>query len=139
MKLKKFEERTVELVQRFSPELMEKFAALEEDAQVALLDDLTEAAVFDALFIFKKAEAGMANMDAVTGNDLYKTDPVMVRLQAIGHLVGWTLMDLLNGCGESDEISDLAIQKAVEFYPGFIDKILTSVQKAKVRNAAKEG
>ena len=139
MKLKKFEERTLQLVHRFSPELAEKFAALEEDAPVALLDDLTEAAVFDALFIFKKAEAGMANMDAVTGNDLYKTDPVMVRLQAIGHLVGWTLMDLLHGCGESDAISDLAIQKAVEFYPGFIDKILTSVQKAKVRNAAKEG
>lgn len=137
MKLKKFEERTVELVQRFSPELMEKFAALEEDAKTAMLDDLTEAAVFDALFIFKKAEAGLANMDAVTGNDLYKTDPVMVRLQALGHLIGWTLMDLLNGCGESDAISDIAIQKAVEFYPGFLDKVLTSVRKAKARNAAK--
>ena len=138
MRLKKFEERTVELVQRYSPELMEKFAALEEDARVALLDDLTEAAVFDALFIYKKAEAGLANMDAVTGNDLYKTDPIMVRLQALGHLVGWTLMDLLNNCGESDAISDIAIQKAVEFYPGFVDKVLDSVQKVKVRNATKK-
>jgi hypothetical protein len=139
MKLKKFEERTVQLVHRFSPELAEKFAALEGDANIALLDDLAEAAVFDALFIYKKAEAGMADMSAVTGNDLYRTDPIMVRLQALGHLVGWTLMDLLNGCGESDAVSDIAIQKAAEFYPGFLDKVLASVQKAKVRNAAKEG
>lgn len=137
MKLKRHEEKTIAMLKTFSPELVERYDELGEEGRGALLDDLTEAGVFDSLYMYKKAEAGSADLSAIAGNDIMESHPFMVRLEALRHLVGWTLMDILHDCGEPDVITEFAINRAGVYFQGYIDKVLSSVQKAKARYAVK--